>query len=88
MSNLTPGQHKQLLNAILEYLQELELRAPAGLIHDQLQLTSAIQHLAAATGLIAPNAAPYAIHPHTLPSVFSAAGIPAPVRPLFALPCI
>lgn len=81
MSNLSVGQHKQLLTAVLGYLQDLQAHAPAGAVADALELNNAICSLGAASGLTTPaERTSYDIQPHTLISIFNAAGIAAPVR--------
>lgn len=81
MSNLSVGQHKQLLAAIVDYLQDLQASAPAGLVADSLELNNALRSLRSAASLSDASALElHSIAPHSLASIFSGAGIPAPVR--------
>lgn len=81
MSTLSAGQHKQLLAAIVDYLQDLQASAPAGVVADSLELNNALRSLRGAASLSDASALQqHAIAPHTLASIFSGAGIPAPVR--------
>lgn len=87
MSTLSSGQHKQLLGAVLEYLQELQAQAPAGVVNDSLELNNALRSLRAVSGFSnASDVQQYAIQPHTLASIFAGAHIAAPVRAIHWTP--